>query len=272
MEEVPLVAIEHPPEDGAPLPDVTESPEPAPAILDVLLIGAITVAVAFAAAPGLARWVIRLIEQAGIEVEPFPLPVLLLLTIQEGLMAIGIGLVALIGRRLRPKGLGLLGLGGWWMLAWLGLGIAIIPFRLAVGVLAYLATGGSLQDFMVGGTSDFVIIGYPLLGGIPVLFLVGVIAPIVEEVVFRGVLYTWLRRHGGVIAATVISSALFGLVHANIAQGVAAFIMAVVLALAYEHTRSLWVPIVMHIANNTLVFAFALSMLALQPVLEHMVR
>lgn len=272
MEEIPITVIEQPSEDAALDLEVMEPSESAPAIWDVLLIGATTVAVAFVIAPGLARWLIRLMEQAGVEAVSFPLPVLFLLTIQEGLTVIGIGLVALLGRRLKPKSLGLLHLGGWWILAWLGLGVAIIPFRLAVGVLVYLATGGSLQDFMAGSESDFVVIGYPLLGGIPVIFLVGVIAPIVEEMVFRGVLYTWLRKHGGVIVATVISSVLFGLVHANVAQGVAAFIMALTLALAYEHTRSLWVPIAMHIANNTLVFSFAFFVLALQQVLGQIAR
>lgn len=270
MEEIPNPAIEPPPSDEALSLDTTEPSEPSPVVWDVLLVGAITIGVGFVIAPGLARWLIQIIEQVGGDVGPFPLPVLLLLTIQEGLTVIGIGLVALLGRRLKPKALGLLRLGGWWMLAWLGLGVAIIPFRIVMGVLAFLATGGSLQDFLASSESDFVVIGYPLLGGIPVIFLVGVIAPIVEELVFRGVLYTWLRKHGGMIAAALISSVLFGLVHANVAQGVAAFIMGVALALAYEHTRSLWVPIVMHVANNTLVFAFAFLMLLLQQVLQQM--
>jgi hypothetical protein len=75
-----------------------------------------------------------------------------------------------------------------------------------------------------------------------------------------------------VVVATVISSVLFGLLHTNVAQGVAAFIMALILALAYEHTKSLWVPIAMHIANNTLVFSFAFIALALQELLEVMPR
>ncbi len=73
-----------------------------------------------------------------------------------------------------------------------------------------------------------------------------VIAPITEECCFRGFLYSTLRHWGGRVAATLASAAVFAAVHASLAQFVPLFIFGVVLAIAYEKARSLWLPIAVH--------------------------
>jgi membrane protease YdiL (CAAX protease family) len=74
-----------------------------------------------------------------------------------------------------------------------------------------------------------------------------VIAPIMEEVVFRGiVMQRWAYRWGtrrGVIA----SSALFALLHG---EWLGHFLFGILMSLLYLRTRRLWVPIVAHGINN----------------------
>lgn len=77
-----------------------------------------------------------------------------------------------------------------------------------------------------------------------------ILAPIVEELVFRGLVYTRCRELFGVIPATVISAACFGLVHGNLVQFIYAGIIGVFLCIFYEKGRSVWVPIICHMAVN----------------------
>ena len=80
---------------------------------------------------------------------------------------------------------------------------------------------------------------------------VGVLAPIAEEMVFRGAI---LRRLLDVLdvrwhwAAIVVTAALFGAIHLNMAQGINAFVMGLLLGWMYMRTRSI------HFTNNTIVF------------------
>lgn len=77
------------------------------------------------------------------------------------------------------------------------------------------------------------------------------IAPLVEEFVFRGVILGSLRRFGDGFAI-VVSALLFGLIHRNMVQLPNAFLMGLVLAYAVVRTGSLWTGILMHLCNNLL--------------------
>jgi uncharacterized protein len=71
---------------------------------------------------------------------------------------------------------------------------------------------------------------------------------------FRGMLYTFLRRWGPVVAVAV-SSLLFGLLHgADLVFLVHAALMGVLLALLYESSGSLWPGVVAHSLHNALLF------------------
>ena len=73
-----------------------------------------------------------------------------------------------------------------------------------------------------------------------------VLAPLAEEVAFRGMLYRYLRHMVTPLAATFASALLFALMHASLAQCVWAMVLGLVAAVAYEHTRSLLTPIIIH--------------------------
>lgn len=86
---------------------------------------------------------------------------------------------------------------------------------------------------------------------------VGILAPLAEEIVFRGaVLRTLLdmmskKNHW---VAIMISAAIFGAVHGNSAQLVNALVMGLILGWMYYRTKSLVPGILLHWVNNTLAY------------------
>ena len=86
---------------------------------------------------------------------------------------------------------------------------------------------------------------------------VGILAPLTEEVVFRGAILRTLlgmmskRNHW---VAIMISAAIFGAVHGNAAQFVNALFMGLLLGWMYYCTRSLVPGILLHWVNNTMAY------------------
>jgi len=76
------------------------------------------------------------------------------------------------------------------------------------------------------------------------------VAPVTEELVFRGMLYPGLRTKLGPWLAALASAALFGLVHDSLSAFLPLFALALVLARLYERTGSLLACIVVHALNN----------------------
>lgn len=78
-------------------------------------------------------------------------------------------------------------------------------------------------------------------------------APLVEEIVFRGVLYTTLRRRLSPWMAALASAVLFGMVHGYSLAGFVVICWSGFLwAVAYEKSRTLWPAILCHAASNSL--------------------
>lgn len=87
---------------------------------------------------------------------------------------------------------------------------------------------------------------------IATIVLVAVVAGVVEEILFRGVLHHWLRNHMGFWGAAFISGVIFGAVHLNIPQFITATVLGIVASWLYEQSGSLVPPMVLHIVNNFL--------------------
>ena len=90
------------------------------------------------------------------------------------------------------------------------------------------------------------------------LLLIGV-APLAEELFFRGYLYQSFRNSFGVLPGAVLSGLLFGAIHLELFKLVQLAVLGVILALLFEKTRSLWPPIILHAVNNSLAFAYLMS-------------
>lgn len=97
--------------------------------------------------------------------------------------------------------------------------------------------------------------GWPELA---VLFvLMCLVAPGVEELIFRGYIYAGVRQQLPQAPAIVVGALLFAVAHVNLAVGGMAAIawVGALLCYLYEKHRDLWPSIVAHTVHNTLAFA-----------------
>ena len=94
---------------------------------------------------------------------------------------------------------------------------------------------------------------------IVLFFLVaGVIGPVAEEILFRGIIYGFFRRWG-VLTALIMSSVIFVLAHSTLSGiPVPQIVGGIVFAIAYEKEGSLIVPITIHILGNMAIFTLSL--------------
>ena len=93
----------------------------------------------------------------------------------------------------------------------------------------------------------------------PVVLLItgAVIAPIFEETIFRGFIFSGLRQKYGWKKAALINSALFALCHFQIAAFIPTFTLGFVFSYLRQRSSSIWPGIILH----TLVNSFSLCLL-----------
>ena len=92
-------------------------------------------------------------------------------------------------------------------------------------------------------SNDPVILGLMMIAAV-------IVAPICEEIVFRGYFYSASKKFAGPWAAGICSALIFGAAHANFAALLPLFVFGVVLVFVYEKTGSLWAPIAVHCSFN----------------------
>ncbi len=94
-------------------------------------------------------------------------------------------------------------------------------------------------------------------------FMLVVIAPFAEELLFRGYLFGQLRRFVVLPVAILITSLLFGFVHGQWNTGIDTFALSIVLCLLVVVSKSLWPAVLLHSLKNAVAFYF----LFINPVL-----
>ena len=77
-----------------------------------------------------------------------------------------------------------------------------------------------------------------------------VFGPIAEELLFRGIIHNSIKKVCSPYVAIVLSGLMFGIWHGEFVQTVYTTFFGIALAVVYEYSGSLWVPIGMHILNN----------------------
>ncbi|MEM9237326.1 MAG: type II CAAX endopeptidase family protein [Verrucomicrobiota bacterium] len=135
--------------------------------------------------------------------------------------------------------------------------ISIFGVLFTWGVVALLDMSGFL-DWLSGGDVDEarqdVVKAFTETQDMALLamlaFLAVVVAPLSEEVLFRGYLYPVCKRFMGRWAGVIFSSLVFAAVHNNAQALIPLFVLAILLTLAYEWTGSIWAPIGMHTLFN----------------------
>lgn len=77
-----------------------------------------------------------------------------------------------------------------------------------------------------------------------------VVAPVTEEVIFRGYLYPAARHFSGRWPAALFSALVFAAAHSNVLALLPLLVLALVLVFVYGLTRSIWAPIACHAIFN----------------------
>jgi membrane protease YdiL (CAAX protease family) len=218
-----------------------------PAVLVLLLLALIVGAILSLGAGGTA---LALLDGGELSVGG---TLLLLTATQIGMLAVTGGLVvaprALAGLRLVPP----TGLGRSMLI---GLSMAI-PAWIGATVLAYLAT--TVLNAL-GFPEEVGVVDQVLGRGDLTVLLVAVVivAPVAEELFFRGVVYNAWERERGPRAALLGSAALFAAIHASLFALLPIFALGVALALVYRSTRSLPAVMTMHAGFNAISVVIAL--------------
>ena len=92
------------------------------------------------------------------------------------------------------------------------------------------------------------------------LISIVILAPIFEEMIFRGRLYNILHRNSSPLTSASLSALAFGIVHLEPIIIIEALIVGVVFSYYYIARRSIIAPIILHMCNNA--FAYALHVLS----------
>ena len=94
-----------------------------------------------------------------------------------------------------------------------------------------------------------------MLGAGMILF--GLISPITEEIVFRGLIFNRMRHYFPHAIAIVASGVLFGIYHGNPVQGLYGGCMGILMAYLYERMHSFVIPCLFHATANLMVYTIA---------------
>ena len=132
-----------------------------------------------------------------------------------------------------------------------------IIFAIILGASCWLFNSGALSLVEEAGmfSSQFEYMSEilaPLSQGSILISIitVGIVAPIAEEVLFRGVIYNTLNRKISVRWTIIIQAIFFGIFHGNLVQGLYATLLGLIFGYVTYKTKSLWPAITMHIVNN----------------------
>ncbi len=134
--------------------------------------------------------------------------------------------------------------------------VAFIPYYILTLILMLIAVA-VLPGFDVSQVQET---GFQSLtnqtGYVMAFLTLVVMAPLAEEVLFRGYLYGRLKRYIGLIGAIVLTSLCFAVLHLQLNVGIDVFALSIVLCVLREFTGSIWAGVLLHMTKNFIAFYF----------------
>ena len=85
-------------------------------------------------------------------------------------------------------------------------------------------------------------------------FIYGVVSPIVEEIVFRGLIFNKMKKYYPMWISVIVSALLFGAWHGNLVQALYGTCMGILLAYTYEKFKDFKIPCMFHAIANISVY------------------
>ncbi|MBE5948800.1 MAG: UDP-galactopyranose mutase [Lachnospiraceae bacterium] len=120
---------------------------------------------------------------------------------------------------------------------------ACIGMNLFISITGIINWGGGFEDTaeaIYGGGMFWTVIG--------VVFVI----PVVEELMFRGLIYNRMKYYAGVVPAILVSAVYFAIYHMNVPQGIYAFVLGVLMAWVYYRYKTILAPVVFHVSANAI--------------------
>ena len=172
-----------------------------------------------------------------------------LLASLEGIVLIGsVYIVGLRRRGWNWEHVGLIKPSSYWLSVSIVIGIFAIPVSAIIAVGIQLALGRPIENTQLTFLAPN---GFTWFSAISMFILGGLIAPVAEELYFRGVLFHWLNSKWTIWPSILLSALVFGLVHGEASVAGAAFVLGIFMAWVYYKSSSLWTAIIVHAINNS---------------------
>jgi len=154
--------------------------------------------------------------------------------------------------------------------SWQSIALVLSPplFLIAAGSVVWISDLASIVIYFVPmSEQDMDMFKRVFTGGVTSFLLICIIAPLIEEMLFRGIILRGLLNDYPPMLAVALSALLFALYHLNIYQFPVALIVGGVSGWLYVMTRSLWPSVMLHSFYNTISYTlFLLS--GADPLLE----
>ncbi len=173
----------------------------------------------------------------------------LLVVFGEAVLLLPVWYLTIHKYKVRWADLGLRGFQSW--MVGLGCGLMLLSLLFNVVYAALL----SLFDLQI--QPDIALMFESTQFPVALLFGGAVVAPFVEEVFFRGFVFTGLRQRLGWKQAALASAGLFALAHFIPTSILPIFILGLIFAYLYQLSGSIWPAILMHMLTNTIALSAA---------------
>ncbi|MGG5461284.1 CPBP family intramembrane glutamic endopeptidase [Clostridium sp. B9] len=183
------------------------------------------------------------IALSGNSVESINKYTFLLVLLADVLTLVAIFLILIPSRERLIKGISIKNIGVKELLYTIALSIGISVLLLSLsGILTMLVPSYQEVQKQLGTLNNSIL-----------MIIVGVVlVPIYEEIVYRGIIFGYLKKNYNIILALVVQALVFSIMHLNLVQSIYTFLLGVVLGLIYMYTESIYGNIIMHMIFNLL--------------------
>lgn len=130
--------------------------------------------------------------------------------------------------------------------------VSYIPWIILTGVALAVFISFALEFLPEKWLMDYVAASEDVTGTLSVVALIStvLVAPVVEEILFRGIILSRLRKAMPVAPALLLSALVFGLMHGQILWIAYAAFLGIILALVAVRTKSILATILLHVTFN----------------------
>lgn len=126
--------------------------------------------------------------------------------------------------------------------------------RFVVNVYHYISQKIPLLNNSIEKAEELIPNGLKMHQLLVGVFLMIVVAPIFEEILFRGIVFGELSSFMRPWAAIILQGLIFGIAHAALFQSIFAFVLGIILGIIYYYSKSIKMAFVYHIAFNASAF------------------